>query len=67
MTVSNANCVEASLNRSKSDQGPDDWLPPDTSYHCQYVADWEAIKLRWVLEMSAGEIEVVVAINVGCQ
>lgn len=47
--------VNKSLNRSKSAKGPDDWLPPDQSYHCQYVKDWENIKQRWGLTITDSE------------
>ncbi len=67
MTVSNANCVEASLNRSKSDKGPDEWMPPNADYHCQYVEDWQTIKQRWGLDMPVREAEAVVAIKANCQ
>lgn len=55
--------ADASLNRSKSDKGPDKWMPPDTDYHCQYVSDWEAIKQRWALDMSVREAEAMAAIK----
>jgi hypothetical protein len=47
--------VTAAANRSKSDQGPEDWLPPLQSYRCQYVADWIAVKARWTLAMDERE------------
>lgn len=43
-------------NRSKSDRGPAQWLPPAAEMHCRYVAEWTATKLRWAL--SADEAEV---------
>ena len=58
--------VDASLNRSKSDKGPDKWMPPNADYHCQYVADWRAIKQRWELDMSEREADAVVAIQAFC-
>lgn len=47
--------VSASANRSKSDQGPEEWLPPDAAYRCRYVADWVAVKVRWSLSMDERE------------
>jgi hypothetical protein len=47
--------VTAAANRSKSDQGPEDWLPPLESYRCQYVAGWIAVKARWMLAMDERE------------
>lgn len=54
--------VSAGANRSKSDQGPEDWLPPEEGYRCRYVADWVAVKARW--ELSMDERERVTAENV---
>lgn len=51
--------VSASANRSKSDKGPEDWLPPDPAYRCRYVADWVAVKARWRLSMDERERVVV--------
>lgn len=47
--------VSASANRSKGDQGPEDWLPPEQAYRCRYVADWVAVKARWSLAMDERE------------
>ncbi len=58
--------VNAGVNRSKSDRGPDKWTPPVESYHCQYALDWEAIKERWGLEMSTVEAAAVEAMKGTC-
>ncbi|MEV5433173.1 HNH endonuclease family protein [Streptomyces sp. NPDC052701] len=47
--------VSAASNRSKGDQDPATWLPPATSYRCQYVTDWVADKIRWGLTVDATE------------
>ena len=47
--------VSASANRSKSDQGPEEWLPPQAAYRCRYAADWVAVKVRWGLSMDERE------------
>lgn len=47
--------VTASANRSKGDQGPEEWLPPVMAYRCRYVADWVAVKARWALSMDERE------------
>lgn len=41
--------VQASLNRSKADRDPVDWLPPDWRSWCAYAADWRAVKQAWEL------------------
>jgi hypothetical protein len=45
--------VKLGLNRSKSAQGPDEWLPP--SGHCGYVARFQRIVKQYDLEPSAPE------------
>ena len=47
--------VLAAANRSKGDQGPEDWLPPDPANHCRYAVDWVAVKARWGLSMDERE------------
>jgi len=48
--------VSASSNRSKGASDPAEWLPPNASYHCQYVITWVEVKLRWQLSADAAEV-----------
>lgn len=50
------NAVTGSVNQSKSDLDPPNWLPPLREARCRYVADWIAVKARWQLTMDAAEI-----------
>jgi hypothetical protein len=47
--------VSAKSNRSKSDRDPNNWMPPASSFHCQYVGRWIAVKYRWSLSVDAAE------------
>jgi hypothetical protein len=47
--------VTASANRSKGSRGPEEWLPPDQSYWCEYATDWARIKAAWNLTVTAAE------------
>jgi hypothetical protein len=58
--------VSASSNRSKSDQDPSEWLPPDSGFHCQYASDWVAIKARWDLAIDPAEQAAIEAVLTGC-
>ena len=58
--------VSASTNRSKSDQDPDSWLPPSTSYRCTYVSDWIAVKYRWGLSVDSAEKSALQDVLAGC-
>ena len=58
--------VTAATNRSKGDQDPADWMPDATSYHCTYVADWVAMKIRWSLFVDRAEKAAIANIAAGC-
>jgi hypothetical protein len=45
----------ASLNRSKSDKGPDEWAPIDHAHACQYVRRYERIKRVWRLHTTRAQ------------
>jgi hypothetical protein len=47
--------VTDSVNQSKSDKDPSNWLPPLQSYTCTYIGNWIAIKVRWNLSMDSSE------------
>jgi hypothetical protein len=57
--------VEASLNRSKSDQGPDQWLPPGGQ--CGYVARFYRIVKLYRLEPRPAENEWIRAFLNDCR
>ena len=42
-------------HRSKGDDGPEGWKPPDPGSWCAYAQAWTAIKARWGLTASADE------------
>ena len=47
--------VTDSVNQSKSDKDPSNWLPPLQSYTCTYLGNWVAVKVRWSLSMDSSE------------
>ncbi|MBB3713924.1 hypothetical protein FHS00_003537 [Limimaricola variabilis] len=58
--------VGASVNRSKGDKGPEDWLPPEPIFVCEYVANWVLVKARWNLSMDERERVAVANILEDC-
>ena len=58
--------VEKYANRAKGARGPEDWQPPDQSYHCQYARDWIAVKAAWGLTATAAEWEALEAMLATC-
>lgn len=47
--------VTASVNRSKSDRGPEEWKPPDVAGWCAYSRAWVHIKQSWGLTATGAE------------
>lgn len=47
--------VSASSNRSKGDQAPDQWAPPNTFYWCTYSRAWTHIKSLYGLSVTGTE------------
>lgn len=56
-------------NTSKGARAPNEYLPSNEAYRCQYVKDWLAIKLIWRLNMTQDEVEAVHAVvtNLNCK
>ena len=58
--------VTNSVNRAKSDSGPEEWRPPDQSYWCQYAIDWATIKADWGLSATPAEWDALVTMAATC-
>lgn len=55
--------VSASSNRSKSDKGPDEWLPPNVEFHCLYVERYVSVKTKYDLRISKVERRAIQRLN----
>lgn len=51
--------VGASENRSKSDKGPSDYMPPNESYHCEYADKWVKTALKYDLSVTEKDKKVL--------
>lgn len=58
--------VSAASNRSKSDEDPADWLPPDSDDLCPFVSAWIAVKVRWDLSVDQRERDALSGIVTTC-
>ncbi|MFE4258135.1 HNH endonuclease family protein [Streptomyces sp. NPDC056883] len=47
--------VSAATNRSKGDQGPDEWQPPEKAYWCTYATAWTNVKATYQLTVTEAE------------
>ena len=51
--------VQASINREKGSQGPDDWLPPNPAYQCRYLTQFVAIVKAYGLRFESVEVKAI--------
>lgn len=58
--------VDGSENTSKGSRAPDEYLPPNADFHCDYASAWLEIKRSWGLRMTVNEAEAVLGIHYGC-
>jgi len=58
--------VSLSSNRSKGDQDPSQWKPPNTSYWCEYAQRWVTVKAYWKLSVTAAEKAALTAMLGTC-
>ena len=58
--------VSASSNRSKGASDPAEWMPPASSFKCEYVYSWIQVKLRWQLSVDSAEASALRNNWAGC-
>ena len=47
--------VNASLNRQKGAKGPDEWLPPNQLFRCDYIAKFMYVIDKYDLKLVSSE------------
>ena len=60
------NAIPLAENRSKGDDGPEAWRPPDQSSWCHYAQAWTRLKARWNLTATQSEWDALVAMAAHC-
>ena len=58
--------VDDGSNSSKGDRSPDQWLPPNSSFHCTYAIEWVSVKSTWSLTVTTSERGALVFILNSC-
>lgn len=51
--------VSASQNRAKADKDPQNWMPKNKEYHCQYLKTWRKVKKTWNLQEDDAETKFI--------
>jgi hypothetical protein len=59
--------ISSSSPDSRSDLGPDRWMPVRRDFRCEYVTRWVQVKRRWGLEISDSEMAAVRSTLEGCR
>jgi hypothetical protein len=58
--------VKDSVNQSKSDQDPAEWMPTYSGATCRYIQAWVAVKKRWALTVDSTEKSALTSYANGC-
>jgi hypothetical protein len=64
--VDNLLLVSASLNRQKGAKGPDEWLPPNQQYRCEYIGHFNAVIGKYGLFYIPSEKRIVDKMVAAC-
>ena len=59
--------VSASANRSKGASSPDQWLPENRAFWCEYGKRWQALKQRYALMVTPPEQEALARLAATCR
>ncbi|WP_405741695.1 HNH endonuclease family protein [Streptomyces sp. NBC_01525] len=66
LTHSQLLAVTDNVNQAKGDKDPAKWLPPKTSYHCEYARMWVWVKHVYELTADSAEKAALKKILDGC-
>ncbi|GIJ51765.1 hypothetical protein Val02_86510 [Virgisporangium aliadipatigenens] len=58
--------VKDSVNQSKSDRDPAEWMPTNSGATCRYVQEWVAVKKRWALTVDSAEKAALTGYAASC-
>jgi hypothetical protein len=59
--------VSASANRSKSDNGPSEWIPKREAFHCQYGVAWTVVSNQWGLSLAQADKDAIQSLLKKCK
>lgn len=58
--------VTDNVDQSKSDQSPDSWKPPLSSYYCTYARMWVRVKYVWSRTVTSAEKSALTSMLATC-
>lgn len=59
--------VEDNSNQAKGSKSPLEWMPKNKAFHCEYLARWRAIKLKYNLKITIKEAEFLASELSACE
>lgn len=58
--------TEDNANQSKGAKGPSEYMPPLTSYHCEYMRRWRFLASKYELEIDRRDADLITLTLRGC-
>jgi hypothetical protein len=58
--------VDGSLNMSKSDSGPSEWLPPNQPFHCDYAQHYGSVLVEYDLAIPRADLATLLELLGRC-
>jgi hypothetical protein len=58
--------TDGPANQQKSDHDASEWLPPNRDFHCEYVARQIAVKVKYLLWVTAAEHDALQSVLATC-
>lgn len=59
--------VDDGLNQSKGAKGPDEWMPPNAAFHCEYARMWKQVLETYSdLKLTSSEEEQLKSVLAKC-
>jgi len=62
----NLRATSGSVNQSKSDSGPDAWMPPSDVAHCTYARDFITVLAQWQLGVGTEDRRALESVLATC-
>ncbi|KZE89565.1 HNH endonuclease family protein [Microbacterium sp. TNHR37B] len=62
----NLRATSGSVNQSKSDSGPSQWMPPQKTSECAYAQTWVEVLAKWKLSLTAADREALAGALATC-
>lgn len=58
--------MSSALNGNKSDNTPDQWVPPNVGYACTFAESYVEVKFYWDLSVAPADATALDGMLAGC-